>query len=53
LYAGTTGFFAREFGLDAKETVALLGAHSLGRALPNNSGFKVGNHKIIKRKNGK
>lgn len=32
-------FFETEFGLDANETVALLGAHTLGRAQSSNSGF--------------
>jgi hypothetical protein len=41
LPTGTTRFFAREFGFSANETAALLGAHTLGRALPSNSGFKV------------
>ena len=32
-------FFAKEFGFDANETVALMGAHTLGGADPANSGF--------------
>ena len=32
-------FFATEFGFDDNETVALLGAHTLGRASSDNSGF--------------
>ena len=32
-------FFATEFGFDANETVALMGAHTLGGADPGNSGF--------------
>merc|ERR1711892_961049 len=32
-------FFATEFGFDANETVALMGAHTLGGADPANSGF--------------
>jgi len=32
-------FFANEFGFDENETVALLGAHTLGRASTDNSGF--------------
>ena len=32
-------FFANEFGFDDNETVALLGAHTLGRASSENSGF--------------
>jgi len=32
-------FFANEFGFDDNETVALLGAHTLGRASSDNSGF--------------
>ena len=32
-------FFANEFGFDNNETVALLGAHTLGRASSENSGF--------------
>lgn len=33
------GFFATEFGFDANETVALMGAHTLGKASSGNSGF--------------
>ena len=36
----TTEFFATEFGFDANETVALLGAHTLGKASQDNSGFR-------------
>ena len=32
-------FFAAEFGFDANETVALMGAHTLGRASSDNFGF--------------
>ena len=32
-------FFATEFGFDANETVALMGAHTLGKASSDNSGF--------------
>ena len=32
-------FFATEFGFDANETVALMGAHTLGKASSGNSGF--------------
>ena len=28
------------FGFDADETVALMGAHTIGRALPENSGYE-------------
>ena len=31
LISGVTDFFASEFGFDANETVALMGAHTLGR----------------------
>eukprot|EP00899_Mesostigma_viride_P027515 jgi/Mesvir1/7949/Mv11868-RA.1 len=33
------GFFGQTFGLSARETVALMGAHNLGRASRVNSGF--------------
>ena len=36
---GVMEFFQGEFGFDANETVALLGAHTLGRASSANSGF--------------
>ena len=32
-------FFRREFDLDARQSVALMGAHTLGRATAQNSGF--------------
>ncbi|XP_067949008.1 putative ascorbate peroxidase [Watersipora subatra] len=35
----TTEYFATEFGLTSSETVALLGAHTLGRARPAASGY--------------
>jgi hypothetical protein len=33
-------FMAEAFGYDADETVAIMGAHTLGRVLPENSGFE-------------
>jgi len=38
-HANVMSFFAGEFGFDDNETVALLGAHTLGRASSDNSGF--------------
>jgi len=38
-HANVMSFFANEFGFDDNETVALLGAHTLGRASSDNSGF--------------
>jgi len=38
-YIDTTSFFSGEFGFDVNETAALLGAHTLGRAATENSGF--------------
>jgi len=38
-HANVMSFFATEFGFDANETVALLGAHTLGKASSENSGF--------------
>jgi len=38
-HGGVMEFFQGEFGFDANETVALLGAHTLGRASSANSGF--------------
>merc|ERR1712002_494573 len=38
-HSNVMSFFANEFGLDDNETVALLGAHTLGRASSENSGF--------------
>merc|ERR1711874_388850 len=38
-HAHVMSFFAGEFGFDDNETVALLGAHTLGRASSDNSGF--------------
>jgi hypothetical protein len=37
-------FFADEFGFSPNETVALMGAHTLGSAIPHNSGFKARHH---------
>jgi len=37
--AATTAYFADEFGLTAEETVAIMGAHTLGAADPNDSGY--------------
>jgi hypothetical protein len=37
-------FFADEFGFSPNETVALMGAHTLGSAIPHNSGFKASHH---------
>ena len=39
VYIKVMSFFATEFGFDNNETVALLGAHTLGRASSENSGF--------------
>ncbi len=39
--AGVMSFFADEFGFSVNETVALLGAHTLGSANTHNSGFKA------------
>jgi len=36
---GVTDFFAKEFGLDERETVALMGAHSIGALHKENSGY--------------
>jgi hypothetical protein len=33
-------FMGDHFGFNADETVAIMGAHTLGRALPQNSGFE-------------
>jgi len=38
-HSNVMSFFATEFGFDNNETVALLGAHTLGRASSENSGF--------------
>jgi len=38
-HSSVVTFFANEFGFDENETVALLGAHTLGRASSDNSGF--------------
>jgi len=38
-HAEVMSFFASEFGFDDNETVALMGAHTLGRASSENSGF--------------
>jgi len=38
-YDNVMSFFATEFEFDANETVALMGAHTLGRASTDNSGF--------------
>jgi hypothetical protein len=40
-------FFADEFGFSPNETVALMGAHTLGSAIPHNSGFKAHRHPTI------
>jgi hypothetical protein len=42
--AGLMKFFADEFGFSPNETVALMGAHTLGSAIPHNSGFKARHH---------
>jgi hypothetical protein len=39
-------FFADEFGFSPNETVALMGAHTLGSAIPHNSGFKARRHPV-------
>merc|ERR1740128_1271050 len=39
-HANVMSFFATEFGFDSNETVALMGAHTLGRASTSNSGFQ-------------
>ena len=31
---------SEHFGYNADQTVAIMGAHSIGRTLPNNSGFQ-------------
>jgi len=36
---GLLDFFATEFGFTQRDTVAIMGAHSLGKASPPNSGF--------------
>ena len=36
-----TTYFANKFGFTANETVALMGAHTLGAMHPNASGFTV------------
>merc|ERR1711970_929941 len=38
-HSNVMSFFTNEFGSDDNETVALLGAHTLGRASSENSGF--------------
>ena len=38
---GVVAYFAKEFGFTADETVALMGAHTLGSMHPNASGFSV------------
>merc|ERR1712013_849355 len=38
-HSSVVTFFANEVGFDENETVALLGAHTLGRASSDNSGF--------------
>lgn len=40
--AGLLSYFADEFDFDAQETVAILGAHSIGNAARVNSGFPGG-----------
>jgi hypothetical protein len=37
---GLLTFMSDHFGFNADQTVAIMGAHSIGRALPNNSGFQ-------------
>jgi len=39
-YKETMQFFEKEFGFTGEETVALLGVHTLGRAMTNQSGFE-------------
>jgi hypothetical protein len=38
-HANLMDYFDTEFGFTANETVALMGAHTLGRARTDNSGF--------------
>merc|ERR1719186_1672903 len=38
-YHATTGFFRENFNMEPKEVVALLGVHTLGGAVRDNSGF--------------
>ena len=40
-------YFADEFGFNPNETVALLGAHTLGSANTQNSGFKAANTQTV------
>ena len=40
-------FMNAHFGFDARETVALMGVHTLGRALPENSGFEGGSGWVV------
>jgi hypothetical protein len=37
---GLIRFMSEHFGYNADQTVAIMGAHSIGRTLPNNSGFQ-------------
>jgi catalase (peroxidase I) len=39
-YDNLMNYFDTEFGFDVNETVALMGAHTLGKATTDNSGFK-------------
>ena len=39
-YQQNIDFFATHFGMTAQETIAILGAHTLGRARQDNSGFE-------------
>lgn len=35
---GTMDFFKKDFGFNGRETVAIMGAHSLGKYNPNKNG---------------
>jgi hypothetical protein len=38
-HAGVMEYFANNFDFTPRETVAIMGGHTLGRAVPDNSGF--------------
>ena len=46
---GLIDFMTERFGFNADETVALMGAHTLGKALPENSGYEGQNGWVTNR----